>query len=66
MLVLKDENRPLILQVTLYSKAKPCFQSNYIHYNARTVYEYLHLGFKLVVIEQAIITAVFFLNDRIA
>ena len=42
------------------------FQSNCIHHNARTVYEYLHLGFKLVVIEQAILTAVFFLNDRIA
>ena len=42
------------------------FQSNCIHYNARTVYEYLHLGFNLVVIKQAILAAVFFLNDRIA
>ena len=42
------------------------FQSNCIHYNALTVYEYLHLGFNLVVIKQAILAAVFFLNDRIA
>ena len=28
--------------------------------------QYMHLGFNLVVIKQAILAAVFFLNDRIA